>query len=99
MLIFEEMSLLHTWAQVHKRDGSIPEGINLLERIISGMERLPQDDKEKGQLFSHLNMTLAECHMQVHNYKEALDVCQNGYAQSKKFNKDLYALDFRHSLN
>ena len=96
MLIFDEARLLLTKAQAYKRRGDLPAATKLLERIAAGLNRLPQDDRDKEQMFTPVLLTLAQCYMEAGEYEKALDICNVGYNTAVKRNKGFYLPDFVH---
>lgn len=96
MLIFNEADLLLTKAKIYKRGGDLPAAIRLLERMANGLNRLPQDDREKEQIFAPVLLTLAQCCMQNGDYQSVLMICNAGHETSLKRNKGFYLPDFAH---
>ena len=96
LLIFDEAGLLLTKAQTYKRGGDLPAATRLLERIAAGLSRLPQDDRDKEQMFAPVLLTLAQCYMETGDYANALKICDAGYAATIKRNKGFCLPDFVH---
>jgi len=94
MLIFDEMNLLHIKAQTYKRSGALQAAIKLLEHILQGIDRLPQDDRDKEQKHAPILLTLAECYMLEGDYAKALEACKVGHSVVLKRNKGFLLPDF-----
>ena len=95
-LIFEEAGLLLTKAQTYRRSGNMPAAIKLLEHLANGLNRLPQDDRDKEQRFAPVLLTLAQCYMQNGDYQNALITCDAGHETSLRRNRGFYLPDFAH---
>ena len=94
ILVFEETKLLHTKALAYMRTGDTNKAIELLERILSGLKGVPQDDCDKERIMAPVLLTLAQCFIQMGDYRKAFKICRKGYIVSIKRNKTFYIPDF-----
>ena len=93
-LLFEEPRLIHMWALAQARSGQHSKAIALLQRIKTGLARLPQDDRDKEQQLALILLSLSQMLMYVGDYEQALTVCMEGNDVSIRRNKGKYIPDF-----
>ena len=94
MLLFEEPNLVHSQALAYARNGETKRAIALLQRIQEGLNRLPQDDKDKERLLARILLNLARILMETGEYAQALEVCEAGDHISVRRNRGKYTPDF-----
>ena len=64
VLILEEPELLHTKARIHAKSGDIDTAINILEKMVSAMLKLPEADKDKEKQLTSILMSLSKLLLQ-----------------------------------
>jgi len=94
ILLFEEPNLIHRQAVALARGGDTSAAIALLERIILGLTRLPQDDRDKERKLAPILLSLTQLLMEGGEYTRALEACETGNNVSKRRNKGKYTPDF-----
>ena len=94
ILIFEESTMLHTLAKTYFRMGKMSQAILLIKRIKQGIESLPRDDFEKNKQLTPIMLTLSDFLVQIGDYKEAIEVCDQGNKLSIRNNHGRYTPDF-----
>jgi transcriptional regulator with XRE-family HTH domain len=94
MLILEEPALLHTLALACADKGDYPEAIRILQYIRKGLDKLPEDEREKEKKLPLILLSLADNLMRVSEYAQALEICELGYAASVKRQRGRCCPDF-----
>jgi transcriptional regulator with XRE-family HTH domain len=94
ILILEETSLLHAKALAYHRLGEADKAIELLNRLINGLEKTPQDDRDKERIMAPLLLSLSKFYIKAGLHKIALTVSNKGLVTSLKRNRGFYNPDF-----
>jgi len=93
ILVLEETALIHTKALSYKRTGNLILAISILEQIITGLKKVPQDNRVKERMLLPVLLSLAQCYFESGNYRKAFLVCRRGYRITIKRNYGFYAPD------
>ena len=94
MLLFEEPNLIHTQALAYARYGDRDKGVDLLQRITTGLARLPKDDRDKERLLAPILLSLTRLLTEAGEYTQALETCETGSKISIRRNKGKHTPDF-----
>ncbi|MCL2222825.1 MAG: helix-turn-helix transcriptional regulator [Oscillospiraceae bacterium] len=94
VLILEETELVHTSARVHAKSGDVDTAINILEKMVSAMLKLPEADKDKEKQLTSILMSLSKLLLQIEEYDQAIEICDLGAKYSAKWKQGRLNPDF-----
>jgi len=94
MLLFEEPNLIHNQALAYAKSGDSSTAVTLLNRIATGLTRLPQDDRDKERMLAPILLSLSRLLTEAGEHDQALETCEAGNKVSLRRNKGKYTPDF-----
>ncbi|MCL2228158.1 MAG: hypothetical protein FWB97_11155 [Oscillospiraceae bacterium] len=97
ILLPEEIDLVHTIALADAKQGESQAASDLLERMISGIEKLPKDDVEKEKKLPKVLLSLANLHIRAGLYERGLGLCSEGLPMSVERSRGRYAPAFAYN--
>jgi len=94
VLILDESELLHTKARVHAKSGDIDAALDILEKMLSAMLKLPEADKDKEKQLTQVLMSLSKLLLQTKEFDRAVEMCDLGAKYSAKWKQGSLNPDF-----
>ena len=83
-LIAFEPELFHTLARVYARDGKQSAAIQMLQNVLSSVEKFSPDSDAKEMQVVPMMLTLAKLQWQAKNYSGASITCDNGFGMAAR---------------
>ena len=93
-LLFNELELVQLQARAYHRQGDTNKGIALLTRARIGLVDSCQDLRSKETVLASVLLDLARAFLDIKEYENAIEVCNQGIAVSNRRNRGKYTPDF-----
>jgi len=98
LMYLEEPALLHSLALVYAADGALAEAITLLKKVLYGLSNTPIDTESKEKKLTPIQLSLSLLLMEDGDYRQAADVCIDGYHTSCRCDHGKHVPDFMLNL-
>jgi len=93
-LILHEPQLLLDLAQAYGRDGDHAGAVKLLNDVLYGLERYPQDDKSKEQIIAPILLAMSKIQLDATGYSASMETCDKGFGVSVRRHRGKHCPDF-----
>ena len=98
LMYLEEPELLHSLALVSATDGALETAIVLLKKVLLGLASTPIDTESKEKKLAPIQRSLSLLLMQNGDYRQAADVCIDGFHTSCRCDHGKHVPDFLFNL-
>jgi len=98
LMYLEEPTLLHSLALVYAADGALADAITLLKKILFGLSNTLIDTESKEKKLTPILLSLSLLLMEGGDYRQAADVCIDGYHTSCRCDHGKHVPDFMLNL-
>jgi len=94
LMYLEESALIHSLALIYATDGALTTAIVLLKKVLFGLVNTLIDTESKEKKLTPVQLSLALLLMQNGDYRQAVDICIDGYHTSCRCNHGKHVPDF-----
>ena len=94
LMYLEEPTLLHSLALTYAADGALTEAITLLKKVLLGLSNTLIDTESKEKKLTPILLSLSLLLMEDGDYRQAADVCIDGYHTSCRCDYGKHTPDF-----
>jgi len=94
LMYLEEPTLLHSLALVYAANGALAKAITLLKKVLLGLSNTLIDTESKEKKLTPILLSLSLLLMDDGDYRQAIDVCIDGYHTSCRCDHGKHVPDF-----